>query len=657
MWGFSRTKSLRPQLYAKTFSSSSSNPFPAIPVEDTNPNFRQTVKSLSQLLNQRPPLSQVKQIHARLVASSLSSDASLTNSLIHCYHFAQDLSSSKALFSKYPLPSPPILIWNLMIRAYSKLQSSPEPILLFREMLSLDHACRVLPDDYTFTFLITSCSRQMWLTQGAAAHGLVMKYGYVSNLYVANSLVNMYGVFKRTGDASMVFDEMPERDVFSWTSIVCAYAKNGEMSNACQAFDKMPMRNDVSWAVMVSGFAGSGRYMESLSYFRDMLLSGSEPNEAALVCAISACAQLGALEQGNWIHTHIDKSRIPYTSNVSTALIDMYAKCGRIGCAELVFNKITSPDVHNFTSIISGLSIHGLGKDAFNVFKRMLDDGNISPNEVTILGVLNGCSHAGLVEEGSYVFYNMEKEWGIEPKIEHYGCYVDLLGRAGYLEKAFELARSMPVQPDIVIWRALLSACRIHRNSDLGESVIDYIKGLFGSSASSVGGEVLLSNCYASQGKWERVAQLREVMGERRNKNRSNIGCSWIEVNGVVHEFRVAEKLHPQISEIHEKLQKVLDRAREAGYVASTMHVSFDLIEEEKEHAVAWHSEKLAVAYGLLSSTPGTCIRIVKNLRTCVDCHSALKAISKVYEREIIVRDRSRFHNFRGGSCSCNDYW
>ncbi|VFQ69129.1 unnamed protein product [Cuscuta campestris] len=654
----SRAKPLRPQQFPKaSVHFSSSIPFPAIPLQDKVATSipHPTVKSLSHLLKQRPPISQIKQIHARVVSLSLSSHSSLADSLIHCYQFAKDLPSSKALFNNYPLPSPPVLIWNLMIRAYSKLQNSPEPMILFRKMAALDHPFRVVPDDYTFTFLIASCSRLAWLVHGATVHGLVMKNGYASNLYVANSLVNMYGIFNRTDDACMVFDEMPERDVFSWTSLLGAFAKNGKMWHAGQVFGKMPVRNDVSWVVMLSGFVGSGRYMECLRYFRDML-SGCElkvkPNEAALVCAISSCAHMGALEQGKWIHTYIDKSGIPCTANVLSALIDMYAKCGRIVCAELVFNKITRPNVHNFTTLICGLSIHGLGKDAINLFYGMLD-ANISPNEVTILGVLNGCSHSGLVEEGSYVFYNMETLWGIEPKIEHYGCFVDLLGRAGYLEKAFEVIRSMPIEPDIVLWRALLSACRIHRNSDFGESIIDYIKGL-APSASSVG-EVLLSNLYASLGKWERVAQLRETMTER--KSRSDIGCSWIEVNGIVHEFRVAEMLHPQILDILEKLKEVLQKAHEVGYVASTMHISFDIIEEEKEHAIAWHSEKLAVAFGLMSTIPGTAIRIVKNLRTCEDCHSALKAISKVYEREIIVRDCSRFHTFQGGSCLCNDYW
>ncbi|CDP17003.1 unnamed protein product [Coffea canephora] len=615
-----------------------------------------TAKSLSCLLKRRPPLSQLSQIHAKIITNSLSGKAALVDSLIHCYLNINNLDGARALFNHYPLPSPPTLLWNLMIRAYSKLQNSTEPFNLFNQMITFEHSpFRVFPDKYTFNFVITSCSHQMSIVYGEIVHGMIMKNGYISDLYVGNSVVNLYAVFGKMSDACKVFDEMSQRDVFSWTSLVCGYAKNGEMTKASQAFLEMPVRNDVSWAVLISGFVGCRRYLEALKYFSEMLCDDEckvKPNEAVLVCALSACAHLGALDQGKWIHAYIDKKNIFVGSNISTALIDMYAKCGRIDLSIRVFDEISVPDVHNFTSLITGLSIHGLGRDALHVFNKMLTK-NVKPNEVTILGVLNGCSHSGLVDEGSSVFANMESNFGIEPKIEHYGCYIDLLGRAGYLENAFRVAKSMHVNPDIVIWRALLSACRVHRDVDLGERIINHIKehDTYGQSR----GEVLLSNLYASLGRWETVTQIRKLIGHR--ENQLEIGHSWIEVNGVVHEFRVADKLHIQIAEIREKLHEILERASLVGYVANTTQVSFDLSEEEKVQAVAWHSEKLAIAFGLMTTVPGTSIRIVKNLRTCEDCHSALKAISKAYGREIIVRDRSRFHHFREGICSCKDYW
>lgn len=540
-----------------------------------------------------------------------------------------------------------------MIRAYSKLHNCQEPINLFHQMLALDRTLLVFPDDYTFTFVITSCSHQMSVVYGEIVHGLVVKNGYELNLYVGNAVIKMYSVFKKMQDAHKVFDEMSERDVFSWTSLLCGYAKHGEMGRACEIFDQMPVRNNVSWTGMISGFVGVGRYVEALSYFRIMLYDDKvQANEAILVCVLSACAHLGALDQGNWIHMYIGKNRISESPNISTALIDMYSKCGRIDSASRVFNGISRRNVHNFTSMISGLSIHGLGKEALCVFCQMLAE-NVKPNEVTCLGVLNACSHSGLVEEGSSIFYDMESLWGVAPKIEHYGCHIDLLGRAGYLEKAFQIVKTMPMKPDIVIWRSLLNGCRIHRDANLARCIINHVGQM--NSQECNGGEVLLSNLYASLGIWEGVTEVRKLMGERRIE--SDPGCSWIEVDGVVHDFRVADKLHPQIIKVREKLNEILKRARVGGYVSNTMHVSFDLNEEEKEQAVAWHSEKLAVAFALMSTPPGTSIRIVKNLRTCEDCHLALKAISKVYGREIVVRDRSRFHTFKGGDCSCNDYW
>ncbi|KAL2243983.1 UNVERIFIED_CONTAM: Pentatricopeptide repeat-containing protein [Sesamum indicum] len=605
-------------------------------------------RSLSQLLSKRPPISQIKQIHAQIIARSLAlSRCSLTDSLIHCYLHSKNLSVARTLFDYYPSPSPPTLLWNLMIRAYSKLQYCSDAISLFRQMLT----ARSVPDEYTFTFVITSCAHQELAVHGQTVHGMVIKNGSLLNLYVANSVISVYSVFGMVDNAYSVFDEMTERDVFSWTSLVSAYAKNGNMRRAGEFFWEMPVRNDVSWAVMISGFVSCGRYTDALRYFHDMSCE-LKPNEAVLVCALSACAKLGSLDQGNRIHVYMDKNCISETSNIMTALIDMYAKCGRIDCAYRVFDKIPRRDVHNFTSMISGLAIHGLGEEAIRVFQQMLTD-KLIPNDITILGVLNGCSHSGLVQQGSSIFYNMEILWGIVTKIEHYGCYVDLLGRAGYLAKAFGIVKTMPLNPDIVVWRALLSACRIHRDADFGERIINRLEQL--DPQSCAGADVLLSNLYASLGKWEKVALLRKTMDKQ--KNQSDIGCSWIEVNGAVHEFRVADLLHPQIRDIRQKLSEILKRVGLVGYAADATHVSFDLSEEDREQAVAWHSEKLAIAFGIMNTPPRTSIRIVKNLRTCEDCHTALKAISKVYDREIVVRDRSRFHTFKEGKCSCKDYW
>ncbi|KAH9619578.1 hypothetical protein KSS87_023543 [Heliosperma pusillum] len=607
------------------------------------------MSSFHQLLRKQLHLPQLKQIHAQILTQSLSFNPPLISCLIHSYLSSQNLNSATFLFDHYPSSSiPPTILWNLIIRAHSKTSNCYEPVKYLRRMLSIDRSFTVLPDDYTFTFVVTSCSRHGSCLYGELVHGLVVKFGFVTGLFVGNALVNMYSVFARPWDAQKVFDEMSDRDVFSWTSLLGGYAKHGCIDKARGIFERMPLRNDVSWVVMISGFVNAGRYIDALDYFDGMLGDGKvKPNEAAIVCALSSCANLGALDRGDLIHEYIERNRIPVSSNICTALVDMYAKCGRIDCARRVFDTMSKRDVHNYTSMISGLSIHGHGQDAMWVFSKMIAEG-IEPNEITILGILNGCSHSGLVQEGTSIFNDMEKLWGIAPRVEHYGSYVDLLGRAGHLERAFDVVKTMPIEPDLVIWRSLLSACRTHRDVNVAERVMNHVRQL-GSC-----GQILLSSLYAYMGNWESVGLMRKEMSPRRNT--AELGCSWIELDGVTHEFRVDDQLHPQISEIRDKLKEILDKAKLEGYTTNTAQVTFDLSEEDKEQAVSLHSEKLAIAFALLSTKPGKLIRIVKNLRTCEDCHSAFKAISRVYDREIIVRDRSRFHTFKQGKCSCNDF-
>ncbi|XP_071731667.1 pentatricopeptide repeat-containing protein At2g20540-like [Rutidosis leptorrhynchoides] len=520
-----------------------------------------TPKILNSLLNQRPPLLQVKQVHAQIITQSLSSSSILIDSLIHCYLSANSLKFARTLFDQYPIYPPPILLWNLVIRSYSKLQSSPEPIILFQRLNVLEVGSQVVADKFTFTFLITSCAHQTSELQGMIVHGIVIKNGYMSNLYVANSLLNLYAVFSRLDNACKVFDEMSERDVFSWTSLLGGHIKQGEMAKASEIFSMMPTRNIVSWTVLISGFLDCCMYIDTLVHFHNMLKESDDslkPNEAVLVCALSASANLGALDQGKQIHAYINKNGFTKKSNISTSLIDMYAKCGIIDSAYQVFNCIIRPDVCNYTSMISGFSSHGLGNNALQVFHKMLTE-NVTPNEITLIGVLKGCSHSGLVKEGSSIWYKMNNVWNIEPKVEHYGCVVDLLGRAGCLKTALVIAIKMPLESDIVIWRALLSGCRIYNDASLADKIVAYIRDTYLGHIS--GTKVLMSNLYASLSKWEGVDEVRKVMSNQKNKSisgsKSNIGCSWIEVNGVVHEFRVDDQLHPQIGMLNDVLKRL----------------------------------------------------------------------------------------------------
>jgi pentatricopeptide repeat protein len=276
----------------------------------------------------------------------------------------------------------------------------------------------------------------------------------------------------------------------------------------------------------------------------------------------------------------------------------------------------------------------------------------MKPDHVTFVGVLSACCHAGLVDEGWQYFDSMRKYYHITPTMDHYGCMVNLLGRAGLLDEAHYFINQMPIKPDATVWLCLLGYCRAYANIYLGERIAKHLNELDPKNAAPY---VLLSNIYAAVGRWDEIRKVRELMKERQVEKKP--GCSWIEVNKEVYAFLSGDKSHPQIEKIHAELERLSGQMKAAGYVPDVSNVLNNVDEEQKEHILCHHSEKLAIAFGLLNTSPGATIRVMKNLRVCVDCHSATKFISKIVAREIIVRDSNRFHHFKDGKCSCADYW
>lgn len=300
---------------------------------------------------------------------------------------------------------------------------------------------------------------------------------------------------------------------------------------------------------------------------------------------------------------------------------------------------------------INGLAINGQARQALDLFSQMVIEG-IKPNEVTFIGILNACSHSRLVSEGCNFFESMSKVYKLKPNAHHYCCLVDLYGRAGMIKEAQNVIKTMPFKPTSAILGALLNACRIHGERELGETVG---KKLLELEPNQSGRYVLLSNIYAASGKWDHVATLRRLMREK-GINKTP-GCSFIDLGGTIHEFIAGDNSHRESKMIYAKLDEMRGELNRAGYKFDRGQVLLDMDEEEKESAVFHHSEKLAIAFGLIKSDLNSTIRITKNLRVCLDCHSATKLLSKIYAREIIVRDRCRFHHFRDGSCSCMDFW
>lgn len=480
---------------------------------------------------------------------------------------------------------------------------------------------RVEADTHTYRFLLKCVSKMIDVREGEKVHGIVVKNGFNGLVFVKNGLVHMYGVCGR---------------------VECAYKVFGEMCDR---------RNLVTWNSVINGFVLNGRVNETLSLFREMCEEGVEPDGFTLVSLLTACAEIGALALGKRVHTYMVKVGLVENLHAANALLDVYAKSGSIVDGEKVFGEMKEKSVVSWTTLIVGLAMNGFGIEAINLFKE-LERKRLTPSEITFVGVLYACSHCGMVDEGFAYFKRMKQEFGIEPRIEHYGCMVDLLGRAGRVQQAYEYIINMPLKPNAVIWRTLLGACTVHKHSDLAEVARARLLQL---EPNHSGDYVLLSNLYASERRWSDVSNVRKAMLDQGIQK--SPGHSLVELGNHVYQFTMGDTSHPQSEDIYVKLIEITKLLRLEGYVPHIANVLADIEEEEKETALSYHSEKIAIAFMLISTPPGTPIRVVKNLRVCADCHLAIKLISKVYKREIVVRDRSRFHHFKDGSCSCKDYW
>lgn len=456
----------------------------------------------------------------------------------------------------------------------------------------------------------------------------------------------------RTEDAWELFGAMPTRSVISCNAMINGLGENGDVSKARKVFDLMREKDNGTWDAMIKIYERKGFESEALHLFRVMQSEGVKPHFPSLISILSACASLATLDYGKQIHAQLLRSKLDDDVFLSSTLMTMYMKCGDVVKARLVFDRCSCKDIIMWNSIITGYAQHGLGDEALQVFQEMYTSG-IQAQDVTFIGVLSACSYSGKVKEGKEIFDSMKSKYGIEPTTAHYACMVDLLGRAGQLNEAYHLINEMPVEADAIVWGSLLGACRNHMNSDLA---VVAAKKLLQLEPKNAGPFVLLSNIYASKGRWDDVAKVRKKMRSR--KVNKSPGCSWIEVEKEVHMFTCGESTpHPDHLQIVKMWEKLGGMLREAGYSPDGAFVLHDVDEEEKAHSLRHHSEKFAVVFGLLKLPEGVPIRVMKNLRVCGDCHTAIKLISNLTGREIILRDANRFHHFKDGVCSCKDYW
>ncbi|XP_027342180.1 pentatricopeptide repeat-containing protein At1g08070, chloroplastic [Abrus precatorius] len=514
-----------------------------------------------------------------------------------------------------------------MFRGYSQAESHSNVVVLFRHM----HRAGALPNCFTFPMVLKSCAKENAVKEGQQVHCVVAKHGFTWSSFVGNALIGMYSSRGSVGDAYKVFGEMHEKNVFAWTAIISAYvsccdivsarrlfelapqrdvvlwntvvagyidlgdmvaarelfnkmpnrdvmawntmlngyANNGDVESFEKLFEEMPVRNVYSWNGLIGGYARNGLFKDALGSFKRMLVEADVvPNDFTLVAVLSACSRLGDLDMGKWGHVYAES--VGYKGNlfVGNALIDMYAKCGVVENAVYVFNCLDVKDIITWNTLINGLAMHGHAADALSLFEQMKNAGE-RPDGVTFVGILSACTHMGLVRDGFLYFQSMVNDYAIVPQIEHYGCMVDLLGRAGLIDQAVDFVRKMPMKPDAVIWAALLGACRIYKNVEIAELALQHLIELEPKNPANF---VMLSNIYKDLGRWQDVARLKIAI--RDTGFQKLPGCSVIGCNDSVVEFYSLDERHPETESIYRALQGLTVLLRSHGYVPNLVDVA-----------------------------------------------------------------------------------
>ncbi|KAF3625856.1 Pentatricopeptide repeat-containing protein [Capsicum annuum] len=563
-------------------------------------------------------LKELKQIQAFSIKTQLQKDVFLMNKLIKfCVNdpTLANMHYAHHLFDQ--IPQPDIVIFNFLARGYARSDTPLNVFIAFLKILALG----VAPDLYTFPSLSKACARAEALEEGMQLHCLMIKYGLNDDMYVCPALMNMYIECNDNGSARRVFDRIGDPCVVMYNAIIMGYVRSSEPN-------------------------------EALLLFRELQVKKIKPTDVTVLGVVSSCSLLGTLEFGKWVHEYVKKNGFDQYVKVNTVLIDMYAKCGSLDDAISVFESMPYRDTQAWSAMIMAYAVHGRARCAISLFQEM-QNARVSPDGITFLGLLYACNHSGLVDEGFRFFNSMKENYRIAPGVKHYGCMLDLLARAGRLTDAFKFLMELPIPPTVLLWRTLLAACSIHGNVDLGKLVLGRI---FEMDKSHGGDYVIFSNMCARAGKWEEVNYIWKLMKESGIKKIP--GYSSIEVNNVLHEFFSGEVTRIEHRELHQEVDKLIEKLKSVGYVPDTS-IAFrpGVEDEDKEATLRYHSEKLAITFGLLNSPPGKTIRVVKNLRICEDCHSAAKFISLIFKRNIIIRDLHRFHHFEGGNCSCGDFW
>lgn len=556
-----------------------------------------------------------KQLHSHVIRAGYAADNdSMSTAIANMYAKCVCLEGAKLLIDQM-YEKNVVAMTGLMV-GYVQGGKKYDALRLFATMVEAG----VQLDEFVFSITLKVCAQLEDMEMGQQIHGYIVKLGLEPKVSVGTPLVDFY-------------------------------AKCARMESARKAFQRITEPNDVSWHALLSGYCQIGEFGECIRTFTTLRRSNTFLlNSFMYTSVLQCCSAVADLSLGTQAHGDAIKRGLVSYLHGESAMVTMYAKCGRLDYAYQVFESIDEPDVVAWTAIIAGCAYHGHASEALRFFRRMQACG-VRPNAVTFIAVLTACSHSGLVREAEQYLEVMSSTYGVEPTVDHYDCMVDTYARAGLLDEAYELIKSMPFQPDAMSWKSLLGGCSVHRNFELGKIAA---KELLQLDPKDIAAYVLMFNLYVSLGKWKDAADVRRLMAER--ELRKEVGCSWITIKGQVHRFVVGDRYHPQTEAIYSKLNELKFPKTKNGHVILSEDDVSNNLPERKEQLLD-HSERLAIAYGLISAPTDTAIVIFKNLRACKDCHDFAKHVSGITGREIVVRDSNRFHHFKSGECSCGDYW
>ncbi|XP_068656545.1 putative pentatricopeptide repeat-containing protein At1g69350, mitochondrial [Aristolochia californica] len=665
------------------------------------------IVSVTQACASLGSLKVAKFAHGYVVRREFDFQELLETSLISMYGKCGDIGSAEKLLTHKD--SSRVDLWMAMILSYNERASFQEAIDTFVKMQKFN----VEPNEITIMDILFSCSQLGYLREGKSVHGVVIRKGMDPRFnLMGSSLVDLYGGCGKMVYCCHVFDNVQEKTVMLWNSLIAVYARNGipeealthyiqmqvqglhpdtftlaaslsacghiccsvlgsqihgyaaksgTLSNvfvsnslismyckcglldiAHEIFSILEKKDVITWNSLISGFVQNGNSIQAMYHFGRMYSEGLGMDTATFISVIQACAHLGSLGKGRLIHNKLVAFGFKTNKFVDTALVDMYSKCGDLDTARRVFDHMKERSLVSWSSIIGGYGMHGQIKTAISLFSQMVELG-IEPNEATFMIILSACSHSGSVEEGQFYFEMMQSKFCIVPNLDLCTCMVDLLSRAGHVESAYNFIKTMEITPNASVWGALLNGCRIHRRMDMADKIQAEISDI---ESPSPGHFVLLSNIYAECGKRESQGKVRLMMNDR--GMRKVPGFSVIEMDQRIFRFRARDVSHPQRKEIYTFLESLQSLAQDRPDVLESAF--------SDENALS-HSERLAIAFGIMNTKAGTVLRISKNLRVCGSCHSFTKFVSKITSRDIIMRDLNRFHHFNSGSCSCGEYW